>query len=156
MLVNGSLDYAGSSAIRVSTSYFNEFIGFAKYKTYVYAIYARKIIDKDNFASKAEDASPSNAFTFIDGLKSKNRPRLTITYVGYKCHMEPIEKTATTENLLYDCYDWHSDGDAIDGVDYTNASNIALAGGEGKVVVGFVTERHSKTDSRTHDYTSTT
>lgn len=156
MLINGSLDYAGSSSIRISTSYFNEFIGFVKYKTFVYAIYARKMIDKDNIGSYTENASPSNAFTFIDGLKSKNRPRLTISYVSYKCRMEPIEKTTTTENLLYDCYDWHSDSNKISGIDYANASNIAVAGGEGKVVIGFVTERYSKTDSHTHDYTNTT
>lgn len=134
MLVNGSIAY---KAPGVSTHYFSEFIGFAKNKTYIYALFARKYIKTNG----------NGAFTFVyNDRHSKCRPQLELEYVRYKCHMNPVSQVVATDDLLYDVYDWHSDNDRTKGqdglpLDYTNASNIAVAYSEDRITVGFATAR---------------
>lgn len=130
MLVNGSIAYQTSN-------YFSEFIGFAKNKTYIYALFARKYLKTIG----------NGAFTLIyKDQPSKNRPQLELEYVRYKCHMNPVSQVVATDDLLYDIYDWHGDSDRTKGqdglpLDYTNASNIAVAYSEDRITVGFVTAR---------------
>lgn len=60
--------------------------------------------------------------------------------------MNPVSQVVTTDDLLYDIYDWHGDNDRAKGqdgmpLDYTNASNIAVAYSEDRITVGFATAR---------------
>lgn len=60
--------------------------------------------------------------------------------------MNPVSQVVTTDDLLYDIYDWHGDSDRAKGqdgmpLDYTNASNIAVAYSEDQITVGFATAR---------------
>lgn len=127
MLVNGELQTTKN------TTYFMEFIGFAKNSLFVYAIFARKY-----FVYNTKDGS----FTFIRRLGQQ--PILEIDYIGYKCHYPLLDQqTAQSEPLLYDVYDWHSDNNDIhkDELPYINASNIALASGNKQLTVAFLTKR---------------
>lgn len=130
MLINGSLEYEGSSRDK---RYFTEFIGFAKHARSIYALFAKKYF--------VSIGNPQ--FTFKSSKSAK--PHLEIECSRYTCHI-PINKTTiASDALIYDMYDWQQDDDRVkvDGqpLDYSNASNIAVAGGEDVVTVGFVTKR---------------
>lgn len=146
MLINGKLAESTKN-----TNCFYEFIGFTKYKTNVYVMFVKKLFDyteNSQFGSinltGNKIQSPIHKFTLIKGSTGqvkKNKPQLELRYVSYKCHLEPEVHTVTSDELLYDCYDWHKDRDQIYGCDYTNASNVAIGGGNGLVTIGYVTER---------------
>lgn len=140
MLINGNLPPNSKSA-----GYFYEFIGFTKYKTNVYALFVKKLFDYsddaniDNPSHSAK--APNQKFTFVSGNKRVNKPQLELRYVSYKCHLEPEARSTASDELLYDCYDWHKDLNQIIGCSYINASNVAVGGDGGFVTISFVTER---------------
>lgn len=130
MLINGSLEYEGSSSDK---RYFTEFIGFAKHDRSIYALFAKKYF--------VNVGNPQ--FTFKSNRSAK--PHLEIECSRYTCHI-PIKKTTiASDALIYDVYDWQQDDDRVkvngQPLDYSNASNIAVAGGEDGVTVGFITQR---------------
>lgn len=137
MLINGSLEYEGSSSDK---RYFTEFIGFAKHNRSIYALFAKKYF--------VNVGNPQ--FTFKSSRSAK--PHLEIECSRYTCHI-PIKKTTiASDALIYDMYDWQQDDDRVkvngQPLDYSNASNIAVAGGEDGVTVGFVTQRRQTREDK--------
>ena len=132
MLVNGKMDYSEKQDL----NYFTEFIGFAKTLTYVYAVFIIKYFDIDGSKETRDDG-----FTFIYGDSKKNKPYVHLKYAAYKCHMPLIWNNAMSDALLYDIYDSKKDNDKLKQYDYSNASNVALASGDGYVTVSFVSAR---------------
>lgn len=134
MLINGSIQYDGD---KHNTKYFKEFVGFAKYKTYIYALFINKYFTQNN----------NSQFTLVyEDQKNKYKPQLEVEYVGYKCHLNPVSHVVASDNILYDIYDQYQDNDRIKDangnmLDYSNASNVALADANGTLTLGFLTSR---------------
>lgn len=98
MLINGSLEYEGSSSDK---RYFTEFIGFAKHNRSIYALFAKKYF--------VNVGNPQ--FTFKSNRSAK--PHLEIECSRYTCHI-PIKKTTiASDALIYDVYDWQQDDDRV-------------------------------------------
>lgn len=142
------------------STYFYEFVGFTSHDIYKYAVFVRKMFDAQPGQQYATDiASPVQPFTFIKGIKSKNSPKLAIRYGGYLATYMPFYQTAESEDLMYDCYDWHTDPNQVLSASYVNASNVAIGNGNGEVTLGFLTKRFSVADFNSlsgADYTDNT
>jgi hypothetical protein len=130
----------------------SEFVGFAVYDIYVYAIYVEK-----HGLDTSGDILRNPYHSFRVTTKSGNIPYLTLRYASYKVHSQPIYSYVTSEPLKYDIYNVERDRNDILNYDsvrysYKNASNVVLAASNNRLTIGFLTERISPRNSRDNTY----